>query len=215
MKNIAVLAFILFLSHCGYSSIYKNQQSLDFQLKIIETEGDYEMNNLISNEIKLYSNKEAQKIYNIKINTDYEKKVLTKDSSGVITDYNLSVVSMILIKEISKGYKKSTILDNYKKILITMNPIIPHLSNECLKIIENTDKITWPGYDEKQIKEDTSLIVIQINGKKRGLITTDSSPSETEIMKLVYKDQKIAKYLVNNKIKKQIYIKNKLINIII
>ena len=96
-----------------------------------------------------------------------------------------------------------------------MNPIIPHISNECLKIIENTDIITWPGYDEKQIKESSSLIVIQINGKKRGLITTDSSSSETEIMKLVYKDQKIAKYLVNNKIKKQIYIKNKLINIII
>jgi leucyl-tRNA synthetase len=96
-----------------------------------------------------------------------------------------------------------------------MNPIIPHLSNECLKIIENRDKITWPSYDEKQIKEDTSIIVIQINGKKRGLITTDTSLSENEIMKLVYEDQNISKYLVNNKIKKQIYIKNKLINIII
>jgi leucyl-tRNA synthetase len=96
-----------------------------------------------------------------------------------------------------------------------MNPIIPHLSNECLKIIENKDKITWPSFDEKEIKEDYSLIVIQINGKKRGLITTDSNSSENEIMKLVYEDQKIAKYLVNNKIKKQIYIKNKLINIII
>jgi leucyl-tRNA synthetase len=120
-----------------------------------------------------------------------------------------------LIKEISKGYKKTTILDNYKKILITMNPIIPHLSNECLKIIGNNDEITWPTYDEKKIQENSSLIVIQINGKKRGLITTDSSSSETEIIKMVYKDQKIAKYLVNNKIKKQIYIKNKLINIII
>ena len=120
-----------------------------------------------------------------------------------------------LIKEISKGYKNTSILDNYKKILITMNPIIPHLSSECLKIIESKDKITWPSYDEKQTKEDSSLIVIQINGKKRGLITTDSSSSETEIMKLIYQDKKIAKYIVNNKIKKQIYIKNKLINIII
>jgi leucyl-tRNA synthetase len=120
-----------------------------------------------------------------------------------------------LIKEINKGYKKTTIIDNYKKILITMNPIIPHLSNECLKIIESKDKITWPIYDEKKIIENSSLIVIQINGKKRGLITTDSNLSETEIMKLVYEDQKIAKYLINNKIKKQIYIKNKLINIII
>jgi outer membrane lipopolysaccharide assembly protein LptE/RlpB len=107
MKNIAIITFLLFLSHCGYSSIYKNQQSQNFQLNIIETKGDYEMNNLISNEIKLYSNKEAQKIYNIKINTDYEKKVLTKDSSGVITDYNLSVVSIISInlKNKNKTFK--------------------------------------------------------------------------------------------------------------
>ena len=107
MKNIAILTFILFLSHCGYSSIYKNQQSLDFQLKTIETEGDYEMNNLIINEIKLYSNADSLNIYNIKINTDYEKKVLTKNSSGVITDYNLSVVSTfsINLKNENKTFK--------------------------------------------------------------------------------------------------------------
>ena len=107
MKNIAILTFILFLSHCGYSSIYKNPQSLDFQLKIIETEGDYEMNNLIKNEIKLYSNTDTLNIYNIKINTDYEKKILTKNSSGVITDYNLSVVSIfsINLKNENKTFK--------------------------------------------------------------------------------------------------------------
>ena len=107
MKNIAILTFVLFLSHCGYSSIYKNQQSLDFQLNIIEKEGDYEMNNLISNEIKLYSNKDTQNIYDVKIDTDYEKKVLTKNSSGVITDYNLYVTSVFLInlKNENKNFK--------------------------------------------------------------------------------------------------------------
>ena len=103
MKNIAILTFLLFLSHCGYSSIYKNQQSLDFQLNIIETVGDYEMNNFIKNEIKLYSNTNAQIIYNIKINTDFEKEVLTKSSSGVITDYNLSVVSIFSIDSKNKN----------------------------------------------------------------------------------------------------------------
>ena len=97
MKNIAILTFVLFLSHCGYSSIYKNQQSLDFQFNIIKTEGDYEMNNLIKNEIKLYTNTDSQKIYNIKINTDYTKEVLTKNSSGVITDYNLTTKSKVSI----------------------------------------------------------------------------------------------------------------------
>ena len=97
MRNIAIITFLLFLSHCGYSSIYKNQQSQDFQLNIIKTEGDYEMNNLIKNEIKLYSNINSLNIYDIKINTDYKKDVLTKNSSGVVTDYNLSVVSVFSI----------------------------------------------------------------------------------------------------------------------
>ena len=55
------------------------------------------MNNLIENEIRLYSNKDALNIYELKMNTIYDKKVLTKDSSGVITDYNLSVTSIFKI----------------------------------------------------------------------------------------------------------------------
>ena len=97
MRNLKLIILLLFLSSCGYSSIYKNQQSLNFQLNIIGTEGDYEMNNLISNEIKLNSNKDSQNIYDINIDTDYKKDILTKNSSGVITDYNLSVVSVFSI----------------------------------------------------------------------------------------------------------------------
>ena len=55
------------------------------------------MNNLIKNEIKLYTNTDSQKIYDIKINTDYKKEVLTKNSSGVITDYNLTTTSEVSI----------------------------------------------------------------------------------------------------------------------
>ena len=97
MRNLKLIILLLFLSSCGYSSIYKNQQSLNFQLNIIGTEGDYEMNNLISNEIKLNSNKDSQNIYDINIDTDYKKDILAKNSSGVITDYNLSVVSVFSI----------------------------------------------------------------------------------------------------------------------
>ena len=116
MKNIAILTFILFLSHCGYSSIYKNQQSLDFQFNIIKTEGDYEMNNLIKNEIKLYSNTDSQKIYNIKINTDYKKEVLTKNSSGVITDYNLTTTS-----EVSINFKDQTKIFEFEESINIKN----------------------------------------------------------------------------------------------
>ena len=55
------------------------------------------MNNLIKNEIKLYSGKDATNIYNLKINTKYLKEALTKDSAGLITDYKLSVTSIFTI----------------------------------------------------------------------------------------------------------------------
>ena len=128
---------------------------------------------------------------------------------------NLHEMYSFLIKELNKGFKKRTILENYKKILITINPIIPHLSTECLRIIDENNKIIWPSYDEKQLEESSNLVVVQINGKKRGLINTKANLPEEEIMQLINQDKKIAKYLVGIDIKKKIYIKNKLINIII
>ena len=75
--------------------------------------------------------------------------------------------------------------------------------------------MNWPIYDEKQIKESSINIVIQVNGKKRGLINTKLDLEEVELFKLVKKDQNIYKYIVDKEIKKKIYIKNKLMNLII
>ena len=102
------------------------------------------------------------------------------------------------------------------KILITMMPILPHLSNECFDTIKiKNDQINWPNYDEKQIAEEAKVIVIQINGKKRGLINTKLDLKENDVLDLVKKDQNMNKYLSDKEIRKKIYIKNKLMNIII
>jgi len=97
MKNFRLIILLLFLSSCGYSSVYKKQISSNFQINIVEAKGDKIMNNLIKNQIKLYSVADSKNIYNIKINTDYKKIVLTKNSSGVITDYSLFVVSVFSV----------------------------------------------------------------------------------------------------------------------
>ena len=97
MKNITLIILVLFLYSCGYSSIYKNQKLQNFEINIIEAKGNSEMNNLIKNEIKLYSGKDTANIYNLKINTKYLKEALTKDSAGLITDYKLSVTSTFTI----------------------------------------------------------------------------------------------------------------------
>ena len=120
-----------------------------------------------------------------------------------------------LTKEITNGYKKETLSKNYKKILITINPILPHFSSECLEILGDTSNINWPSYDEKFLEEDIIPLVVQINGKKRGLIELKKNIEENELIEEIQKNAKIMKYIENKKIKKRIFVKNKIINFII
>ena len=65
------------------------------------------------------------------------------------------------------------------------------------------------------IKDETINLVIQINGKKRGLIQVVPDKEENEILEISKNNEQIHKYIQNNEIKKSIYVKNKLLNIII
>ena len=127
---------------------------------------------------------------------------------------NLHVMHSSLTKIIKNEYKKETLIENYKKILIAIQPIIPHFSNECLELL-NIKETSWPDFDKLLIKDDLINLVIQINGKKRSLIKVKADKTENEILKIVKDDEKIKKYLENNSFKKSIYVKNKLINIIV
>ena len=128
---------------------------------------------------------------------------------------NLHEMHSFLNKEIDNEYKKNTLTQNYEKILISIMPIIPHFSNECLNIINKNYQLRWPAYDNSLLVENETNIVIQINGKKRGLIKTNLNIDEEELLKLINKDSNLVKYFINKKIKRKIFIKNKLINIII
>jgi leucyl-tRNA synthetase len=151
----------------------------------------------------------------------FTNQFIKKISTGLENfNYNIIIANMhemnsLLNKIIDKGYSKNTILENYKKILIAIMPVLPHLSNECLSSIGEQDKIEWPKFDEKKIEEDKNLVVIQINGKKRGLLEVKKNLDEETLIKLIKKDQKIMKYLLDKTIKKKIYIKNKILNIIV
>ena len=152
MKNITLIILVLFLYSCGYSSIYKNQKLQNFEINIIEAKGNSEMNNLIKNEIKLYSGQSTTNIYNLKIETNYIKETLTKDSAGLITDYKLSVTSIftidlkektqvielketINIKNQSDSFEQNTYEKNIKRIFASS--IREKLMSEILNINDN------------------------------------------------------------------------------
>ena len=134
--------------------------------------------------------------------------------------YNVIIASLhemysFLSKEIENEYTANTLKENYVKILITIMPVIPHFSTECLNSLNIKKEVEWPKYDVAVLEENFVNIVIQINGKKRGLLKAKKNILEKEILEDIKKDNTIMKYLSNSEIKRKIYVPNKLINIII
>ena len=166
---------------------------------------EIQKNNLedTNNELSKFTNKFIKKISNNLENFSYN-----------IIIANLHEMYSSLTKLIKNNYKQDTIRENYIKILTTLMPIVPHFSNECLELLNTNKELKWPIYDENAIEEKSTIIVIQINGKKRAIIDVKKNINENDLMELIYSDEKITKYFDKNEIKKKIYIKNKLINII-
>ena len=128
---------------------------------------------------------------------------------------NLHEMYSFLNYKITLGYTKKTILDNYSKILTCIMPIIPHFASECLSINKFNELIRWPTHNEELLLEKKIKFVCQINGKKRALIEIDREMTEDKVLKEIMLNDTLAKYLTNKKIKNKIFIKNKLMNIIV
>jgi len=112
--------------------------------------------------------------------------------------------------------KKQEVLEN---ILLMLNPFVPHITSELWESIrENTniDSIPWPILDKSALVQDEIKIVVQVNGKLRGNMIISNEQTEIEIKEKAIEIDTVKKF-INNKseIKKIIYIKGKLINIVI
>ena len=175
------------------------------------------LNELILEKIKIKGNDNTnEKNLEIFINETIEKfnYNLEKFNYNVLIA-NLYETYNFLIDLVNKNINGDILLENYKKILIIMSPIIPHYASECLHKFGITEKLEWPEVDKNKIKKETIEYVIQINGKKRGNLMAKPNMNEKELMELIIKDDKINKSLLKKKIDKTFYVKNRLVNILV
>ena len=118
-------------------------------------------------------------------------------------------------KETNYFVQKDSMRENYTKILYLLSPIIPHFAQECLSELDVKKEISWPKVDKKYLKEDKVEIVIQINGKKRLTIKSNTDSTEKEVYDNVIKEEYFTKNYNDKNIKKIIFVKNRLMNLII
>ena len=105
------------------------------------------------------------------------------------------------------------------KIMVkVIEPMVPHLAEECWESFNSEkrlDEIPWPAVKKDFLKKDNVVVVIQINGKRRGEVLVKSNTIEEDIVKLVHEIESIKKILKDKKIIKRIFVPNKIINLVV
>ena len=154
-------------------------------------------------------NKEIERIFNKTI------KKIGEDIENLKFNTAISELMKLLNEIENKNLPKEQI----KTFLKLLAPFAPHLVEELWReVLGNKKSIhleKWPEYDPELIKEDVVDIVIQINGKARDIMKVKRDLSEVEIRELALASEKIKKHISDRKIKRFIYIPNKLTNIVI
>ena len=135
-------------------------------------------------------------------------------------NYNVIVANIYEIynyisKIIEKEVDGKILEQSYKKILILVSPVIPHFSTECLSDLNILENIEWPKTDKSLLVEDKIDYVVQINGKKRAILNESRDMDQDSLMNKIKLNKLSEKYLKDKSIKKIIFVKNRLINLLI
>ena len=144
----------------------------------------------------------------------YEINNLIKKVTEDISELKLNTAIAALMSFIKKIKEDNFITKEELRIfLILLNPLAPHITSEIYESIFNKNIIeeSWPNYDSNYLERNTIDMPIQINGKMKKTINVDKSINEEELIKKIKKEYP---NLISGEIRKIIYIKEKIINII-
>jgi leucyl-tRNA synthetase len=170
---------------------------------------------------RLFYDEQKGKVWTTEAATDAEWKVIHKAIKKLDEDtdrfsFNTGVSAlMIMVNELSelKSHKK----DVLEKLLVILTPYAPHISEELWQAIGNEDSIldaVYPVYDEKYLMESSKSYPIAINGKTRAEMTISLDASQQQVEEMVLANEMVRKWLNGGSPKKVIYVKNKMINIV-
>ena len=114
INRILISLIFLILASCGFSPIYNNAEKTNYNIIIVEKKGDNTLNNRIISEMKRQVNPNSAVLYKVKINTEFNKVIISKDSKGSASNYKLSATSIFEIEY--ENEKKEIILSESQNI---------------------------------------------------------------------------------------------------
>ena len=149
---------------------------------------------------------------------DYAYNLFIRNVSHNIEKGNLNVAISDMMVFINSCYSVEKLNKEYlHNFLIVLSCFAPHLAEELNSMLGYKDSIynsVWPKFDETKLIKSEISIPVMINSKLRDVVLVDVNASENEIIKFVKKQPKVINAIGGKQIKKIIYIKNKIVNIL-
>ncbi len=109
--------------------------------------------------------------------------------------------------------------EELKIFTILLNPFAPHITEEVFEMCKLGEGIVaeqkWPEYDEAKCKDETIEIVVQVNGKIKTKLNIPVESEKNAVLEMAKADANVAKAIENMNIIKEIYVPNKLVNLVV
>ncbi|AEA34129.1 leucyl-tRNA synthetase [Hippea maritima DSM 10411] len=172
------------------------------------------------------------KVIDIDINTDRLKelnymihstiKKITQDFENY--HFNTAIAASMEFVNFLYDFKPKTEDENalfakaIEVLLIMLNPIVPHIAEELWQLTGHETLIAfepWPEYDESATVKDTVTIAITVNGKLRDTLSLPRGIAEDEVFNKAKESEKIRRHIDGKTIIKKIFVKDKLLNIVV
>jgi leucyl-tRNA synthetase len=108
--------------------------------------------------------------------------------------------------------------ETVETFLVLMAPFAPHFAEELWQRTGHQPSIffqKWPKWDEAYTVSDTVSVPVQVNGKHRGTITVKVEASEDAVIEMALSDPTISRYIDGKQIRKKVYVKNRIVNLVV
>ena len=128
------------------------------------------------------------------------------------------MVNTISKFKVEKENDNYAILESLKILIRVIEPLIPHLAEECWSYTDDEHSLSlmpWPNINEKYLETNNVIIVVQINGKRRGEVLMKKDATEDMVHEEIKKIKNIKDALNGKNILKSIYVPNRILNIVL
>lgn len=170
------------------------------------------------------------RVYNLQSRIDYNleptenvNKEMHRTIKKVTDDiekmsFNTAISALMIFSNFLSSIEGPIPKKAYENLIILLSPFAPHVAEECWSSLGHKNSLAfekWPSFDDEQCLDATSVVIIQVNGKVRAKMELPAEANDDQVLSQASLHPNVAKYVNGLKPKKIVYVRGKILNIVV